>query len=54
MPESERASVYCIQCRLDSGSDCNFYLLLMRRDTHIERNQVSAIKGLNASGRGLW
>ncbi len=22
--ESECASVYCIQCRQDSGSDCNF------------------------------
>ncbi len=47
------ASVYCIQCRQDSGSDCNFYLLLTRRNTHIQCNQVSAVKRLNASGRGL-
>ncbi len=41
----KRASVYCIQCRKDSGSDCNFYLFLMRRDTRIQREQVSAVKG---------
>ncbi len=29
--ESERASIYCIQFRQHSGSDCNLYFLLMRR-----------------------
>ncbi len=48
---SERTSEYC---RQDSVSDCNFYLLLTRCDTRIQRNQVSAVKVLNASGRGLW
>ncbi len=46
-------SVYRIQCRQDSGSDCNFYLLLTRRNTHIQCNQMSAVKRLNACGRGL-
>ncbi len=33
--ESECASVYCIQCRQDSGSDCNFYFaFVMTRHSH--------------------
>ncbi len=46
------AHLYWIQCRQDSSSDCNFYLLLTWCDTCIQRNQVSAVKRLNASGRG--
>ncbi len=40
MSESERASVYCIQCRQDSGRDSNFYFLLTRHDTRIQCDQV--------------
>ncbi len=30
----------CIQCRQDSGSDCHFCLLLTRRNTRFQHNQV--------------
>ncbi len=49
--ESECASVYCIQCRQDSGSDCKF---LFAFDTRIQHDQVSAVKRVNASRQGLW
>ncbi len=35
-------SVYCVQCRQDSGRDWNLYLLLTGRDTHIQRDTVWA------------
>ncbi len=48
--QSKLTSVYCIQCRQDSGSDCNFYLLLMQHDTRIQRNQVSLSEWMPVGG----
>ncbi len=54
MKASETNTHLYTVCRQDSGSECNFYLFLMRRNTRIQHDQVSAVKRLNTSGRSLW
>ncbi len=41
--EYEHKSLYFIQCKQDSGRDCNLYLFLAWRDTRIQHDQVSAV-----------